>query len=277
MAQVKDVLESYPLSRDFVDFNRLNLQHYFWKEIFGYNINPKILERRRVLKVADVGTGTGTWLLDVSSQLGPATELVGFDSDISQVPPKEWLPTNVAVRSWDVFTEVPDDLIGQFDLVNLRLFSFVIQDDPTPVLRNVIKLLKPGGHLQWGEVDVSSMHIDTVSPDLPTHCLSALWQETIPKDTRLQPSWAKILPMTFEKEGLLHVEADWQRGKNHTAMAMHWCNLPIHEMVADRVRVVNAEKAAEIDELVLGAAAESRAGAIFGFEKVTVIGQKPAN
>ncbi|KAI1421944.1 hypothetical protein F5Y12DRAFT_659209 [Xylaria sp. FL1777] len=202
---------------------------------------------------------------------------MGFDTDISQVPPKEWLPANVAVRSWDVFTEVPDDLIGQFDSVNLRLFSFVIQDDPTHVLRNVIKLLKPGRHLQWGEVDVSSMHIDTISPDLPTHCLRALWQETIPKGTRLQPSWAKILPIAFEREGLLHVEADWQRGKNHTTMAMHWCNLHIHEMVADRVRVVNAKKAAEINELVLGAAAESRRGAIFRFEKVTVIGQKPAN
>ncbi|KAI1421943.1 hypothetical protein F5Y12DRAFT_764947 [Xylaria sp. FL1777] len=59
MAQVKDVLENYPLSRDFVDFNRLNLQHYLWKDIFSYNIHPKILERRCLLKVADVGTGTG--------------------------------------------------------------------------------------------------------------------------------------------------------------------------------------------------------------------------
>jgi hypothetical protein len=81
------------------------------------------------------------WLSDVSLQLDPAAELVGFETDISQVPPKEWLPANIAVRSWDVFTEVPDDLIGKFDLVNLRLFSFVIQDDPTLVLRNVIKLL----------------------------------------------------------------------------------------------------------------------------------------
>jgi hypothetical protein len=76
MAQVKDVLETYPLSRDFLDFNRhvnppgacldsrlyerrLNLQHYLWKDIFGYNIHPKILQHRGLLKVADVGAGTG--------------------------------------------------------------------------------------------------------------------------------------------------------------------------------------------------------------------------
>jgi hypothetical protein len=57
------------------------------------------------------------------------------------VGPREFLPSNVSVREWDAFTEVPEDLVGQFDIVNLRLFGFVIQGDPQPVLRNLIRLL----------------------------------------------------------------------------------------------------------------------------------------
>ncbi|KAI1120306.1 hypothetical protein F5Y10DRAFT_283389 [Nemania abortiva] len=174
MVEVKDVHESYPLSRDYLDFDRINIQHYIWKDIFDYNIYP---------------------------------------------------------RSYRA--DVPDDLIERLDLVNLRLFAFVIQDDPTPVLQ-------PGGHLQWSEVD-------------PTDNLGALWEETVPQGTRLLPSWSKTLAMTSEREGLLNVE-----------------------MIADRVRRANAEKATEIDRLVLGAAAESFMGAIFGCKKVTVIGQKHA-
>ncbi|KAI1179000.1 hypothetical protein F4777DRAFT_535249 [Nemania sp. FL0916] len=276
MAQVNDI-DGYPLSRDFIDFNRLNLQHYLWKDVFGYNIHPKILQQGGLSKIADVAAGTGIWLLDVSSQLDPAPELLALDADITQVPPKEWCPPNFSIRSWDMFTEVPDDLIGQFDLVNIRLLVWVISDDPTPVLRNLIKLLKPGGYLQWGEVDIKSMQIETVSPGLPTGSLTALWEEVAASGTRFLPTWVKTLSQLFEREGLHSVEADWQKGKPHTAMAMQWCNLVVHQMVADRVREANTERAAKIDRLVLEAAAETRAGAIFGVRKVTVIGQKPAN
>lgn len=81
------------------------------------------------------------WLLDLSSKLDPSSELVGFDVDIGQVGPKEWLPDNMTFKEWNVFTSVPDDLISKFDIVNLRLFSLVIKEDPSPVLRNLIKLL----------------------------------------------------------------------------------------------------------------------------------------
>ncbi|KAK6858404.1 hypothetical protein PG995_006103 [Apiospora arundinis] len=271
--EVKDVLESYPLSRDFVDFNR---HHYLWKDVFGYNIHPKIHQGRELMKVADVGAGTGVWLMDVLPQLHPDAQLVGVDTDTSQLAPEQWLPPRVTVREWDVFTEVPEDLVGAFDMVNLRLFNFVIVDDPAPVLRNLIKMLKPGGYIQWGEVNVPSMRIETATSGLETTCLQSLWDETIPPGSRMRPEWAKALPETFAREGLLNVEADWQRGKDHTALAIHWCNLHIHQMMADRLRPANAEKAAQLDRLVLGAAAESRRGAMYAFDKVTVIGQKSA-
>lgn len=137
---------------------RLNLQHYIWKDMFGYSLHPKIPRNQKSLKIADVGTGTGythlhqnntepaltisrIWLLDLLPQLDPSTELVGIDADITQVGPREWLPENLTLRQWSVFTDVPDDLVGAFDIVNLRLFAFVIEDDATPILRKLKKLL----------------------------------------------------------------------------------------------------------------------------------------
>ena len=62
--------------------------------------------------------------------------------DICQYPPKEWLPSNVTMRALDAFSEVPDDLVGIYDIVHLRLFACVIKDNnPEPVLANVIRML----------------------------------------------------------------------------------------------------------------------------------------
>lgn len=81
------------------------------------------------------------WLRDLSKELDPSAQLVGLDSNTSQAGPPQWLPPNVTVRQWDATAEVPSDLVGQFDIVNLRLFGLVIREDPAPVLRNLIKML----------------------------------------------------------------------------------------------------------------------------------------
>jgi hypothetical protein len=75
------------------------------------------------------------------SQLNPSTELVGIDIDITQVGPREWLPDNLTLRQWNVFTDVPDDLVEAFDIVHLRHFAFVIEEDATPILQKLKKLL----------------------------------------------------------------------------------------------------------------------------------------
>ncbi|KAJ5657976.1 uncharacterized protein N7484_001625 [Penicillium longicatenatum] len=274
MSEVKNAVEEYPLSRDYVDFNRLNLQHYILKDMFGYSLHPKIPRTQKSLKIADVGTGTGIWLLDLLSQLNPSTELVGIDIDITQVGPREWLPDNLTLRQWNVFTDVPDDLVGAFDIVHLRHFAFVIEEDTTPILQKLKKLLKPGGYLQWCEVDVPSFRINTASPSVSTNGLVELWEQTMPKETRLFPKWVKMLPESFRNEGFLDVTTDWHDQRGHIGIAMHWCNLPIHEMLADRPRSSKTEKSSMI-AMMETASVESRKGAMYAFDRVVVVGQKP--
>ena len=42
----------------------------------------------------------------------------------------------------DVLEPIPEELRGKYDLVHVRLFLAVVQDDdPTPILRNLMDLL----------------------------------------------------------------------------------------------------------------------------------------
>ena len=73
--------------------------------------------------------------------MDPSTELYGIDSDITQVGPKEWLPQNITLKQWDVFSDVPADLVSRFDIVHLRLFAWVVEEDPRPLIQNLLKIL----------------------------------------------------------------------------------------------------------------------------------------
>ena len=57
-------------------------------------------------------------------------------------PPRQWLPENVILQQLDIFEPIPETLIGQYDIVHVRLFMLVIQnDDPGPLLENLVRLL----------------------------------------------------------------------------------------------------------------------------------------
>lgn len=82
------------------------------------------------------------WLLDLARTLPPTAQLDGFDIDISDCPPEQWLPRNVTMRHLDALGEIPEHLAGKYDIVQLRLFQVVVKDnDPGPLLRNMVKML----------------------------------------------------------------------------------------------------------------------------------------
>ena len=69
-------VDLYALSRGETASTRLNALHYLFKGILGFNIHPSLLKRdgRTSLRVADVGTCTGIWAVDVHRQ----PELMGL-------------------------------------------------------------------------------------------------------------------------------------------------------------------------------------------------------
>ena len=82
------------------------------------------------------------WLLEASKQLPKSSTLHGYDIDVSQSPAKKWLPPNVSNFTWDAFSDVPVAMAEKYDLVHIGIFFLLIaNNDPVPILKNLIKLL----------------------------------------------------------------------------------------------------------------------------------------
>ncbi|KAL6721257.1 hypothetical protein ACLMJK_000359 [Lecanora helva] len=157
----------YVLARDFKSISRLNYEHYLWHSTLNYNLHPTITSHLQLqssshpspLKIADIACGTGLWLTQVAHQY-PHAECHGYDISLSQTPPAQWLPENIRLREWDLYAEPEGDMLGVYDVVHVRLLFVVVRDgDPRPVIRSLKRLLKPGGWLQWDELDVGGSFV----------------------------------------------------------------------------------------------------------------------
>ncbi|KAI0154319.1 hypothetical protein GGR57DRAFT_111013 [Xylariaceae sp. FL1272] len=101
-----------------------------------------------LITIADVGTGTGIWLLDANEQLKDA-ELVGLDISLDAAPPFETCPSSIKLRRWDVRENVPEDLVGAFDIITVRFFAFVLLNDEVPnVVAKLYSMLSKSGPIE---------------------------------------------------------------------------------------------------------------------------------
>ncbi|KAH9893813.1 S-adenosyl-L-methionine-dependent methyltransferase [Xylariomycetidae sp. FL2044] len=266
----------YVFTRDYIDNNRINLQHYQWIDLFGYHLHPTVpTADDSALRIADVATGTGIFLTDLSTRLPSSTQLDGFDVSLDATPPTEWLPHNVRFRHWDIRQPVPEDLVEAYDIVHIRLLAFVLQDHEVPqVLDNVIRMIKPGGYLQWAEADVPSFRIEKTHPENKQECLTQLLKVSQPRDARLSPTWVAQLSGLFSASGLSVMQVDKRDASGYLALAMHECNLMLHELLARSL--ANQTMGDQLRELLPKVAEETRNGACWAFTRVTILGQKPA-
>ncbi|KUJ22190.1 UMTA methyltransferase family protein-like protein [Mollisia scopiformis] len=128
---------------------------FLWKDGLGYLLHPSVPVAEANCRIADLGTRTGIWLLDLARQVPDTTQLYGFDISDSQYPHAKYLPHNVRLKVLDnLDLEPPKVLQETFDIVHLRLWlDGMPNGDPTALLSHAIKLLRPGGYIQWAEMD----------------------------------------------------------------------------------------------------------------------------
>jgi hypothetical protein len=82
------------------------------------------------------------FILSLARRLPPSCSFVGFDISDAQFPIPESIPQNVSFRIANAMAEPPVDLQCQFDIVHLRLFLCVVENnDPLPALNFCLKLL----------------------------------------------------------------------------------------------------------------------------------------
>ncbi|KAM0263202.1 hypothetical protein ACHAQJ_001357 [Trichoderma viride] len=149
----------YVLGRSYTEGLRLETQHLLLNIHNGYTIDPKIPITPET-KIADMGTGTGIWLLDMATQVPSTVQLDGFDISDEQFPHKSNRPSNINFWIMDALSEVPDEFIEKYDVVHMRFWACVIRDgDTAALIKHATQLLKPGGYLHWDDGDLSKLYI----------------------------------------------------------------------------------------------------------------------
>ncbi|KAI1261601.1 hypothetical protein F5Y18DRAFT_400808 [Xylariaceae sp. FL1019] len=146
---------------------RLNKQFFIFNEAMEGNLLPphiaKDISDNPKPRICDMATGSAIWLTELAKTLPPSAELFGYDYDDSKFP-KDNLPSNIKLGKANVYESFPEDLEGTFDVVSLRLFYLAARKDKVvDMLKNLSKLLRPGGWLVWFDVDTKTASMEPPS------------------------------------------------------------------------------------------------------------------
>ena len=129
---------------------RLDFQHALFVRLTKGNLLPEHIFRNLPpnARIADVGTGTGIWLNELSKQL-PFAQLEGFD-----MAPENFgiVASNVKLHEYsqNALEAFQYELQGKFDVVHVRLLMFGLKSNEwAKAFANLATLLKPGGWVCW--------------------------------------------------------------------------------------------------------------------------------
>lgn len=69
------------------------------------------------------------WLYDVAQCLPAGSQLDGFDISSSQFPDPATIPKNMTFREQDLLQPFPEEFLGKYDVVHIRLMCFALNGD----------------------------------------------------------------------------------------------------------------------------------------------------
>jgi SAM-dependent methyltransferase len=264
--------QGYPMEHSHIAACRLNLQHYLWKDALKFNIHPSIKISNKST-IADVATGTAAWLLDVAGDF-PSAKLNGFDNDLRQVPHKDWLPSNVTVRYWNIFEDLPSDLVGKYDYVHVRLLVLVLDGDSQPFINKLLRMLKPGGYLQWDELDCVNMCVKKVSPEIPAPALEQIREKSWANGRH---DWTVRIPDFLKEAGFENVDIQYVGDEPKLVRAFNEQHLlTMNEFASSLMRIGKVDAAQTFYRLIEEGYKESTAGAALCIPRIVCVGQKPS-
>ena len=263
----------YMLDRSHAAACRLNLQFYLWKDALNFNCHPSI-PIGPSSTIADVATGTAIWPIEVAREW-PGAQLDCFDIDLAQAPHPQWLPSNITLRRWNIFDDVPTDLVSKYDFVHVRLLVLVIQgiEQARQVIRNLQKLLKPGGFLQWDELDCVNMHVKKISSSVPAPALDQIREMSWSNGRH---DWTVSISNYLAEEGFTNSNIEYYGDKDDMIRAFNEQHLLTMEEFASSLAKIGKEEAALTFYKLIGQAyKESTVGAALCIPRIVCTAQKP--
>ncbi|KAJ5818010.1 hypothetical protein N7474_003601, partial [Penicillium riverlandense] len=245
------------LQQDHRSVIRLNLQHFLWRQVFGFHVHPSIPTAPALEKIADVGCGTALWLIDVSRDY-PHCQLEGLDIDLTQAPHPGWLPPNIHLQHWDLLTDVPADLEAKYDLVHVRLLVLVLSGlDP-----------------MWDELDCVNMCIKKVDTSIAAPALEEIKEAS---HAGGRHDWVLELPRLLTEVGFQDAKIDYYDEPLELVRAFNDQHLlTMQEFAAKLAGKGQLEAAARFTHLIQAGYQECVNGAALSFPRVVVVAKRPA-
>lgn len=290
--------------RNFRSSARLHLQHGLFQKTLN---NPQILHPSIIadvssssttmsgLRVADIGCGNAVWLCDLHDSLtskGSTTHrLDGYDINTLMFPPRHTLPAQIQLSQLDVFF-LPVELEGVYNVVHLRAFcSIVTRNDPSAIISVVMRMLKPGGWVQWEETRADKQTCAAPSPPSDDSSSDAVTAQSTETLIKIISAGGEAIGNTFgflgnlgehlEKGGFVDVQSK-QHAKRQADMKgwtenylMVWEEIP--DLLPRRSQAPNSPVTKEsFADLFVKCVAETEAGVVLHQEGVVcVVGRKP--
>jgi SAM-dependent methyltransferase len=142
----------YALPKDLNEVNRLDFQHYIYRQVLHGNFLVPIRSPQAIL---DVGCGTGIWCREIATQF-PQARVYGLD--LENIKDSVPLPPNYQFVQGDILEGLAF-AANTFDFVHQRLIlaSAIPVARWLDVCRELLRVARPGGWLELPEVGVQ-MH-----------------------------------------------------------------------------------------------------------------------
>ncbi|GJP98372.1 cytochrome P450 family protein [Aspergillus niger] len=209
----------YVFGRNYRASVRLNYQHALIASLTDHrSFHPSILRNitsSTSFRVADLASGTALWSSEVAREY-PQFQVDSFDISCDQYPSPSWRPENLILHERDILQPFPEEYHGVYDIVNVRFFITLLNEKNLSLfLTNINAILKPGGFLQWLDLDPRSANavaylegqksnITTTATDHPypqTRAVANLMRKTPPDvESWLTDNPHEILqPFRFEQ------------------------------------------------------------------------------
>ncbi|KAL0943553.1 umta methyltransferase family protein [Colletotrichum truncatum] len=142
---------AYVLPNDEPEMERLDIVHAMVVKAIGNRLFLAPLEKEKVHRILDVGTGTGIWAIEMADVF-PNTEasFIIIGNDLSAIQPS-WVPPNVKFEIDDVESRWVNT--QKYDYIFVRHMLGSISNWPK-LVKNVFNNLNPGGWAEFQDIDV---------------------------------------------------------------------------------------------------------------------------
>ncbi|MCJ1245730.1 hypothetical protein MMC30_002934 [Trapelia coarctata] len=268
---------SYIFQRNTKSTIRLNYHHWIIKGVAGYLLNPVIPKPSPGVRVADIGTGTGIWAIELAGELPSSATIDAFDISPAQYPPLELMPANVHFHTHDAFTPFPEECLAQYDIVHIRFFlTLTNTENASSLIQNLLTLLKPGGYLQWFEPDMLTSKAIAPNPEVSksaTETMVSVMRKPTPTS---EYNWVPRLGSMFSEHGLESVKCDRILMVDKYRSFMSQVHLMTYEEFCEKMEDAGMAEQAQMGRKAIDALGEEfRHGVSADTDHVCVVGRRP--